>query len=82
MHVANHDVYIDDVFRKGRTAFVSIAVGSRDTSVDVNGRMVRTIAALPLSADDFSGRMVIGDSSGQPDSWLGKLYGMAIYHRE
>jgi hypothetical protein len=81
MHVANHDVYIDNVFWKGRTAFVGIAVGSRDTSVDVNGRMVRT-TALPLSADDFSGRMVISDSSGQPDGWQGKLFGMAIYHRE
>ena len=35
-----------------------------------------------LSTKGFTGRLVLGDSPGQPDNWSGQLLGLAIYRRE
>ena len=75
-------LYVNDVFRKARSVFVTIASGAQETSIYVDGVLVITARQFRLSAKHFTGRLVVGDSPGQQDSWRGQLFGLAVYHRE
>jgi hypothetical protein len=82
IRVPKHDLYLNRIFRKSTPVFLTIAAGSGGMAVYVDGNLVKTIEGLRLSTADFTGRLVVGDSPGQGDSWQGRLYGLAIYHRE
>jgi hypothetical protein len=82
IRVAKDEFYVSRIFRKATPVFLTITAGADGTAVYVGGSLVRTVAGLRLSTADFTGRLVIGDSPGQADSWQGQLYGLAIYHRE
>jgi hypothetical protein len=75
-------LYVVDVFRKLRPIFITITSGERGTIVYLDGVPVKTTSQFRLSAQAFSGHLVIGDAPGQSDSWPGQLFGLAIYHRE
>jgi glycopeptide antibiotics resistance protein len=51
-------------------------------SVYTDGVLAKTAPQFRLSTKDFSGRLVLADSPGQPDNWSGQLLGLAIYRRE
>jgi len=41
----------------------------------------RRSQSFPLTAQEFSGQLVLGGSSGQTDAWSGEIFGAAIYQR-
>ena len=74
--------FVKRVFRKATPLFVTLTSGAHGTTVYTGGRPAGAIPELQLSAEDFTGRLVAGDSPGQTDSWRGQMLGLAIYHRE
>ena len=75
-------LYVRDVFRRPGQVFLTITSGIHGTAVYTNGVLAKTAPQFRLSARAFTGRLVLGDSPGQPDSWPGQLLGLAIYRRE
>jgi hypothetical protein len=74
---------VSEVFyRKPRPVFITVTSGVKGASVYIDGLPAAAAPDFPLSAGDFTGRLIAGDSAGQPDSWSGDLLGLAIYHRQ
>jgi hypothetical protein len=74
-------IYLSGVFSQGRTVFATITAGPQRTSVYVNGTLLRT-AGFRLASSDCTGRLIVGDSSRQQDTWPGQVLGLAIYASE
>jgi hypothetical protein len=82
-HSKAAETRIDDIFRGNpRPLFMTITAGAQGACVYLDGTLTKTIPGFPLSGRDFTGRLVLGDSPGQSDSWSGLLLGMAIYRRQ
>jgi glycopeptide antibiotics resistance protein len=75
-------LYVKDVFRQARPVFITITSSKKGTSVYVDGVPVKTTPRFRLSTEHFTGRLVVADAPGQTDSWRGRLFGLAIYHRQ
>ena len=75
-------LYVRDAFRRSGRVFLTITSGIHGTAVYTDGVLAKTAPQFRLSAKEFTGRLVLGDSPGQPDSWSGQLLGLAIYRRE
>jgi hypothetical protein len=76
------DLYVEDVFRRTQPIFITITSGTGGTAVYIDGVLARRAPRFRLLANRFTGRIVLGDSLGQTDSWTGQLLGLAIYDRE
>ena len=82
-HGRTPNLYVKGVFRrKPRPVFITITAGVHEACIYIDGILAATNPQFPLSARDFTGRLVIGDSPGQTDSWSGQLLGLAIYNRQ
>jgi glycopeptide antibiotics resistance protein len=82
-HLANKGrLFVGNVFRKPGPVFLTITSGIHGMAVYTNGVLAKTAPQFRLSAGGFTGRLVLGDSPGQTDSWSGQLLGLAIYRRE
>jgi hypothetical protein len=76
-------LYVGEVFRReSRPVFITITCGVKGAWTYVDGVLAAAAPEFPLSAGDFTGRLVLGDSPGQTNSWSGQLLGVAIYHRQ
>jgi hypothetical protein len=75
-------IYADHVFRDKKAIFLTVSSGAHGTSIYVNGVAARTFRDFPLSNQDLTGQLVIGNSSVTTDTWSGQLKGLAIYDRE
>jgi len=77
------NLYVRGVFgRKPRPVFITITSGMKGAWIYTNGVLAAAEPEFPLSAGDFTGRLVLGDSPGQASSWSGDLLGVAIYRRQ
>jgi hypothetical protein len=82
-HARTARLYVSELFRgKPRPVFITIASGANGASIYIDGVLTVAAPKFPLSAGDLTGRLILGDSPGQPDSWSGQLLGLAIYHRQ
>ena len=70
------------VFRKRGPVFLTITSGRGGTAIYADGVVAEESPQLRLSSKTLTGRLVVGDSTRQGDSWPGQLLGLAIYHRE
>jgi len=77
-----HRFYVNNVFRPGRPAFVTVTSGAQGTAVYVNGALLRTVRAFQFAPVACAGRLIVGDSPLQQDPWSGQLWGLAIYASE
>lgn len=82
LRTGTQDLQVQNVFRKTGPTFLTITAGRQGTVVYVDGVVARRARQILLSARDLDGRLVLGDSPGQGDSWPGRLLGLAIYQRE
>lgn len=80
-HLGTRTLRVPNVF-KPRPAFITITSGVKGVSIYVDGVLIAATPQFSLSAKDFNGRLVLGDSPGQPDSWEGQLFGFAIGGRQ
>jgi VanZ family protein len=62
--------------------FFTISSGERGTSIYVDGALAKVSRDFRFSKEDWTGQLVIGNSSVTVDTWSGQLKGLAIYNRE
>jgi hypothetical protein len=79
--------YVQEVFKEvvrgsPRPVFITVTTEVEGARIYIDGVLDAATPQFPLSASEFSGRLVLGDSPGQPDNWSGQLFGLAVYHRE
>jgi hypothetical protein len=67
------------VLRPKKRVFVSVTLGKHETSVYLDGVLAKTSQILGESKDNFSGRLVLGNSATVNDSWHGRILGLAMY---
>lgn len=72
--------FVADLLRSKDPRFLTVTSGSTGTKIYLNGTLVATSPDFQLSANDFSGRLILGDSPWQTSSWTGELLGFALYH--
>jgi VanZ family protein len=75
-------IYFSDVFRAGQPMFVSITSGLEGISAYTNGTLLSAARGFRPAAGACSGRLIVGDSPHQQDTWSGQVMGLAIYASE
>lgn len=75
-------IYFGDAFRAAQPMFVTITSGLEGTSVYLNGALLSAARGFRLAARGCTGRLIIGDSPHQQDTWSGEVRGLAIYASE
>ena len=72
---------MEHVFRKTGPSFITLTSGTAGTAIYVDGVVAKRAPQIWLTTRAFAGRLVLGDSAGQGDSWAGQLLGLSIYNR-
>jgi hypothetical protein len=76
-------MYVDEAFssplRQKKPVDITITSGQAGTRVYVDGLLARAVSQFRVPAGSFAGRLVVGDSPAQPDSFRGEIRGLAIY---
>jgi VanZ family protein len=72
---------VDGALRARRRVFVTITLGSQETSVYLDGGLVKTSQIQGKPTDSFTGRLVLGNSPSASDSWSGQIVGLALFDR-
>jgi hypothetical protein len=91
--VQNHEnqttkarLYVGDAFlhslQKKKPIFVAVTYGPDGTNAYVDGTLAEAAPRFVIPNDAFTGRIVVGDSPWQPDSFRGQIRGLAVYHAE
>jgi VanZ family protein len=75
------EMQVHNVFRK-KQALITVTSDGRETAVYIDGQLVTRSLWFGLSADDLTGRLIVGTSALQGDSWPGRLRGLALYRSE
>jgi glycopeptide antibiotics resistance protein len=82
-HARTARLDVSEIFRgRQRPVFITITSGTKGARIYIDGVLAVAAPKFPLSAADLTGRLILGDSPRQPDSWSGDLLGFAIYHRQ
>ena len=76
------EVSVEHVFRKHQRLLITLSSGANGMTVYVNGKPKKSREGFKLTARNFTGRLVFGDSPVGHESWGGDLRGLAIYPRE
>jgi len=69
---------VDDVFRGAPPILFTMTTDEHRGAVYVNGVLAKE-APVPFH---FDGRLVVGSSPGEQNSWRGQIYGVGVYARQ
>ena len=72
---------IPRALRAEKRILVDVVLAEHETSVYLDGVLAETSKILGESKDNFTGRLVLGNSASANDSWRGKILGLAFYDR-
>lgn len=72
---------IDHVFQRGKQVFITITSGDKGTAVYIDGVLADSSQQLRLTRKDLSGRLVIGTSTLDYETWAGQIRGLAVSDR-
>ncbi len=75
-------LHVSEVFRPVRPVFLTVSSGRRGTAVYINGAVARTSPRFRLAARDCAGRLILGTTAVDSETWAGELRGVAVYHSE
>ena len=75
------EMRVHNIFRK-KQALITVTSDGRETAVYIDGQLITRSLWFGLSADDLTGRLIVGTSALQGDSWPGRLRGLALYGSE
>ena len=71
--------YVEDVFREGKSCFLTLTSDGRKTLAYVSGVPAPTSSNFPLSSRDLSGELILATLPRENDGWKGVWRGLAIY---
>jgi len=71
---------IDGLFGR-EPVFITITSGPENTSIYIDGRRAESFARFRLE-NDCTGRLVVGASTVDNDTWSGELFGLAVYQTQ
>ena len=71
-----------EVFRRPKLLFLSITSGPSGVTVYADGKLLGRQPGMRIPEWILSGQLILGDSPYQPDSWRGKVKGLALYESE
>jgi hypothetical protein len=78
--------YVGDAFLRSlqqkKPIFVTITYGPAGTKAYLDGALAEASQRFGMPPDAFTGRIIVGDSPRQPDSFQGQIRGLAIYDVE
>ena len=78
--------YVDDAFgvtlKQKKPVFITVTFGPQGTTVYLNGTPAKVDPRFRIPEDVLIGRLILGDSPRQPDSFRGQIRGLAIYEAE
>lgn len=77
-HVAIRRLYIDDVFQQTQAHLIAMTSGSEGTQLYLDGVPQRRFP-VTLTANNFTGRLLLGHNFAGHQHWSGDLLGLAIY---
>ena len=80
-HAYRPALRVKNLFRKPQ-AFITITSDAQTTAIYVDGQLQLRSPALPLSGEDLSGEMILGNGPFRDHSWSGEIKGLALYERE
>jgi len=81
-HTELNDLYVERVFGQTGPAFITVTSGTPGTAVYIDGVVAKRAPQVRLSTQAFAGRLALGDSAEQGDSWSGQVLGLSTYNRE
>jgi len=73
---------VRDAFHPHERVFVAITSQVHRTDVYIQGVLVLASPILGASTNNFTGRLIVGNTPNSDNSWSGEISGLAIYHRE
>ena len=78
--------YVGEAFvpalRRKKPVIITVTSGARGTKVYLDGALAQVARRFWIPDDAFTGRLILGDSPRQPDSFRGQIRGLAIYDVE
>ena len=72
-------IYLTNVFRRGRSMFLTIVSSVSGTTVYVNGEQKQFFPNFQISPKDISGRLILGTAPTDFSPWRGDLYLLTFY---
>ena len=79
-------LYVGDAFlhslQKKEPIFVTVTYGADGTNAYLDGKLAEVAPSFGIPNHAFTGRIVVGDSPWQPDSFQGQIRGLAVYDAE
>jgi hypothetical protein len=80
--VKNHFL-VDDALgaalRQKKTIFITITCNEQGTTVYLDGVLAKAEPRFHVDPEVFTGRVILGDSAWQPDSFRGQVHGLAVF---
>jgi VanZ family protein len=73
---------VENSFRENQPVLVTVTLEKHETSVYLDGVLAKTDPISGISINNFSGRLVVADSSRTSDGWPGEILGLATYNRQ
>jgi hypothetical protein len=79
-------LYVDDAFspslQQKKPTFITVTYSLEGTKVYLDGALAKAAPRFVIPPDALAGRLVVGDSPWQPDSFQGQILGLAVYDAE
>jgi hypothetical protein len=73
--------FTPDVFRPGKSVFVTITSSAGGTDVYLDGNLSKCTPTFRITNSMLSGKLVVGTAATMDDDWRGQLRLLAIYKR-
>jgi hypothetical protein len=75
--------YVNDAFglalHPKKPVFITVTFSRQGTTVYLNGAPAKVVPRFIIPEGALMGRLIVGDSARQPDSFRGQIRGLAIY---
>jgi hypothetical protein len=79
----NNHFLVDDALgaalRQKKTIFITITCNEQGTMVYLDGVLAKAEPRFHIDPEAFTGRVILGDSAWQPDSFRGQIRGLAVF---
>ena len=76
-----HEVGVDGALEERRARFITVTGSEAGTDFFFDGVRAGHFPQFVLDPEVLNGQMILGNAAARKNSWVGLLFGFAIYHR-